>query len=56
VNASPAQPLLEDVVAFDAIYETATNVIFLNLTLRTKEEKKYESSVFLKNMALVPTQ
>lgn len=55
VNTSPAQPLLEDVVAFAVIYETATNVISLNLTLRTKEEKKYESSVFLKNMALVPT-
>jgi hypothetical protein len=55
VNASPAQPLLEDVTAFAVTYETATNVISFNLTLRAKEEKKYESSVFIKNMALVPT-
>lgn len=56
VNTSPAQPLIEDVVAFAVIYGNATNVISLELILKTKEEKKYESSIFLKNMALVPTQ
>jgi prepilin-type N-terminal cleavage/methylation domain-containing protein len=56
VNTSPAQPLLDDVVAFNVIYEKTFNVISLRLILRTKEEKKYEASVFPKNMALVPSQ
>ncbi len=53
VNASPAQPLLEDVVAFEVIYDAAANITSLGLILKTKEEKKYEVSVFSKNMALV---
>jgi hypothetical protein len=56
VNTNPAQPLLEEVTGFDVFYETTTNIISLNLKLRTKEEKKYETSIFLKNVALVPTQ
>jgi len=54
VNTSPAQPLLEDVVAFDVFYETASNIISLSLVPKTKEEKKYEAFIFPKNMALVP--
>ncbi|MGD9346124.1 MAG: hypothetical protein PVH84_09700 [Candidatus Aminicenantes bacterium] len=56
VNASPAQPLLEEVVAFDVSYERTSNVISLGLVLKTKEEKKYETSIFPKNMALVLSQ
>lgn len=56
VNASPAQPLLEEVIAFDVFYETTTNVISLSLVLKTKEEKQYEMSIFPKNMALVVSQ
>ena len=56
VNASPAQPLLEEVDSFDFAYEVASNIISLNLTLTTKEEKKYETSIFPKNMALVSAQ
>jgi type II secretory pathway pseudopilin PulG len=56
VNASPAQPLLEDVSAFDVFYEAASNIVSLSLILKMKEEKKYETSIFPKNMALVSTQ
>ncbi len=56
VNTSPAQPLLEDVVMFDVIYDMAANIISIGLTLKTKEEKKYEATIFSKNMALVPAQ
>lgn len=56
VNASPAQPLLEDVTDFEATYETTSNIVSLSLILTTKEEKEYESSIFPKNMALVSAQ
>jgi type II secretory pathway pseudopilin PulG len=56
VNASPAQPLLEEVYAFDFIYETTSNIVSLSLILTAKKEKEYEIAVFPKNMALVPTQ
>lgn len=56
VNASPAQPLLEEVYAFDFIYKTTSNIVSLSLILKAKKEKEYEIAVFPKNMALVPTQ
>jgi type II secretory pathway pseudopilin PulG len=56
VNASPAQPLLEDVLSFDFAYTTTSNIISLSLILKTKEEKEYEISVFPKNMALASNQ
>jgi len=56
VNASPAQPLLEDVLAFKVIYEATSNIVYLSLILKMKEEKDYETFVFPKNLALVSTQ
>jgi type II secretory pathway pseudopilin PulG len=56
VNTSPAQPLLEDVSAFNVFYEATSNIVSLSLILKIKEEKKYEASIFPKNMALVSTQ
>jgi type II secretory pathway pseudopilin PulG len=56
VNASPAQPLLEEVSSFDFVYEATSNIVSLSLILTQKEENEYEISVFPKNMALVPTQ
>jgi type II secretory pathway pseudopilin PulG len=56
VNASPAQPLLEDVYSFDFTYEATSNIISLRLTLKPQEEKEYETSFFPKNMALVSAQ
>lgn len=55
VNASPAQPLLEDVALFDFSYDAAAHMVFIRLILAIQEEKEYEISVFSKNMALVPT-
>lgn len=56
VNASPAQPLLEDVLSFNFAYKATSNIISLSLILTTKEEKEYEISVFPKNMALASSQ
>ncbi len=55
VNASAAQPLLEDVALFDFVYDPASTIVSLRLTLISQKEKEYEISVFSKNMALVPT-
>ena len=56
VNASPAQPLLEDVSVFNIFYEETANIVSIGLILKMKEEKEYETLVFPKNMALVNTQ
>lgn len=52
VNSSPAQPLLEEVSSFQGDYDKETNLVKLKLNLLSKEEKTYESLVFLKNLAL----
>jgi len=52
VNASPAQPLLEDVASFTFEYIEDANLVMLGLTLKGKEEKKYETTVFPKNTAM----
>jgi type II secretory pathway pseudopilin PulG len=56
VNASSAQPLLEDVFAFNVFYEETSNIVSLGLILNMKEEKEYETFIFPKNMALVSIQ
>jgi competence protein ComGF len=53
VNASPAQPLLEDVASFAFLYNEDANLVRLMLTLKNKEEKRYETTVFPKNTAMV---
>jgi hypothetical protein len=52
VNASPAQPLLEDVAAFEFDYDRNANLVRLVLAMKLSEEKKYETTVFPKNIAM----
>jgi len=52
VNASPAQPLLEDVASFEIEYIRDANLVSLDLALKADEEKKYETTVFPKNIAM----
>jgi hypothetical protein len=52
VNASPAQPLLEDVASFSFEYKSDINLVWLDLALRSDEEKRYETTVFPKNTAI----
>lgn len=52
VNASPAQPLCEDVASFACTYSLDTNLVKLHLSLSINPEKVYEISVFPKNTAL----
>jgi hypothetical protein len=52
VNASPAQPLLEDVAAVEFRYDAAANLARAGFSLRNGKEKKYETSVFPKNIGL----
>ncbi len=56
VNASPAQPLLEDVASFEFEYSRDDNLVRLNFALKAGEEKKYETTVFPKNIAMAPNQ
>jgi hypothetical protein len=50
VNASPAQPLLEEVTSIVFSYDDASNLA--NVDLKTPEERTYEISVFPKNLDL----
>jgi len=52
VNASPAQPLLENVAAFEFDYVRKANLVKLYLGLKIDEEMKYETTVFPKNTAM----
>ncbi|MFC2166771.1 PilW family protein [Acidobacteriota bacterium] len=52
VNASPAQPLCEEVHSFECFYSTDTNLANIRLSLSINPEKVYEISVFPKNTAL----
>ncbi len=52
VNASPSQPLLEEVIFFDSSYKRDINLVKLRLALKPNKEKIYEITVFPKNAAL----
>lgn len=52
VNASPAQPLLEDVASFAFEYIKDANLVRLDIALEGDEEKKYETTVYPKNTAM----
>ncbi len=56
VNASPAQPLLEDVSHFFFTYDEPSHLLKLQITLKEEKEKMYEICVFPKNMALAEAQ
>ncbi len=52
VNSSPAQPLLEEASAFAFTYNNISHFLELGLSLNNHKEKTYETSLFLKNLAL----
>lgn len=52
VNASPAQPLLEDVAAFAFSYDASANLARAGFSLQNSKEKRYEIAVFPKNIGL----
>ena len=52
VNLSSPQPLLDDVSFFEFAYEKEKNLVRLSLGLQGQEEKRYETSVFPKNVGL----
>jgi len=52
VNASPAQPLCEEVDSFECSFLPVTNLVKIHLFLTINPEKVYEISVFPKNTAL----
>lgn len=52
VNASPAQPLLEDVLYLEFVYEKESNLAKLGFALKNNKEKKHELWVYPKNIAL----
>lgn len=54
INASPAQPLLEEVAAFEFDYAEDANLVTLAIVLNSDEEKRYETTVFPKNTAMGP--
>jgi hypothetical protein len=56
VNASPAQPLLEEVLDFEFVYEEEANLAKLVFTLKNNKEKKHELWVYPKNIALATTK
>jgi len=56
VNASPAQPLLEDVLYFEFVYEKESNLAKLGFALKNNKEKKHELWVYPKNIALACTK
>jgi type II secretory pathway pseudopilin PulG len=52
VNASSAQPLLEDTAAVRWDFDAAADLVRIRLELDTKGARPYEATVFLKNPAL----
>jgi len=52
VNGGSAQPLLESVAGCDLGYDQAGNLVKAGFSLQTNKEKKYEVSVFPKNIGL----
>lgn len=57
VNASTAQPLLEEVSSCSFEFREADNLVCIHLSLKIKKkERSYETSVFPKNTALASSQ
>lgn len=54
VNASPAQPLLDDAGLFAPTYQQEGNLVRLILAGRLNQERTYDLCVFPKNLGLVP--
>jgi prepilin-type N-terminal cleavage/methylation domain-containing protein len=56
VNASPAQPLIEDIGVFRYAYDPPSNLASVIIELAPHKERAYEIIVFPKNAGLVPRQ
>ena len=56
VNASPAQPLLEEALYFEFVYEKESNLAKVGFALKNNKEKKHELWVYPKNIALASTK
>jgi len=54
VNGGPGQPLLEDAVAFEVVWDPDAPLVRFRLGLNSKRDKAYETSVVPKNLALAP--
>jgi hypothetical protein len=52
VNTSSPQPLLDNVLSFEFTYEKEGNLARLGFILENNQERKYELSVYPKNLAL----
>ena len=52
VNTSSSQPLLENAASFLFSYDSSSNLINIQLTLNDRRKKKYETTIFPKNIAL----
>jgi prepilin-type N-terminal cleavage/methylation domain-containing protein len=52
VNTSSSQPLLEDAASFLFSFDKPSNLIKIQLTLIDPRKKKYETTLFPKNIAL----
>jgi hypothetical protein len=53
VNASPAQPLLDDTALFIPQYQPESNLVRISLAGKANEEMRHELSVFPKSLGLV---
>jgi len=56
VNASPAQPLLEEALYFEFVYEKESNLAKVGFALKNNKEKKHELWVYPKNIGLASTK
>jgi hypothetical protein len=53
VNASPAQPLLDDAGLFEFAYLKEANQVSVKLAYKNNMERTHELSVFPKNLGLI---
>jgi type II secretory pathway pseudopilin PulG len=53
VNASPAQPLLDDAGLFVPVYQQEANLVTVRLARKDNQERTHELSVFPKNLGFV---
>ncbi len=52
VNASPAQPLIEDVRSFSFTHDIASGLASISLVLRDNPNKTYSLAIFPRNLAI----
>lgn len=55
-NISPAQPLLEHTLSFEARYEPASHILNFAIRIESKKEKTHAFSILPKNLVLASVQ